>query len=74
MTYEIVCMSCGTSLYSGFDLRSPGDVLKAVDYRCKKCGTKLSANKFHVNVKKDRRVLLLAETGDSSSPTVDLSC
>ncbi len=52
MTYEIVCMSCGTSLYSGFDLRSPGDVLKAVDYRCKKCGTKLSTDKFRVNIKK----------------------
>ncbi len=52
MTYEIACISCGTSLYSGFDLRSPGDVLKAVDYRCKKCGTKLSVDKFRVNVKK----------------------
>jgi tRNA(Ile2) C34 agmatinyltransferase TiaS len=45
-------MSCGTSLYSGFDLRSPGDVLKAVDYRCKKCGTKLSADRFRVDVRK----------------------
>jgi tRNA(Ile2) C34 agmatinyltransferase TiaS len=52
MTYEIACMSCGTSLYSGFDLRSPGDVLKAVDYRCKKCGTKLSLNNFRVDVRK----------------------
>jgi len=52
MTYEIACMTCGTSLYSGFDLRSPGDVLKAADYRCKKCGTKLSADRFRVSVKK----------------------
>jgi tRNA(Ile2) C34 agmatinyltransferase TiaS len=52
MTYEIACMSCGTSLYSGFDLRSPGDVLKALDYRCKKCGTKLSTDKFRIDVKK----------------------
>ena len=52
MTYEIVCMSCGNSLYSGFDLRSPGDVLKAADYRCKKCGTKLFADKFRVDVRK----------------------
>jgi len=37
-------------LYSGFDLRSPGDVLKAVDYRCKKCGTKLSVDTFRVDV------------------------
>ena len=52
MTYEIACMSCGTSLYSGFDLRSPGDVLKAAGYRCKKCGTKLSVDKFRIDVKK----------------------
>jgi tRNA(Ile2) C34 agmatinyltransferase TiaS len=45
-------MSCGASLYSGFDLRSPGDVLKTVDYRCKKCGTKLSADRFRVDVRK----------------------
>ncbi|HYC26750.1 MAG TPA: hypothetical protein VEB67_01865 [Nitrososphaerales archaeon] len=52
MTYEIACMSCGASLYSGFDLRSPSDVLKASDYKCKKCGAKLSAAKFVVEVKK----------------------
>jgi len=52
MTYEIACMSCGTSLYSGFDLRPPGDVLKAADYRCKKCGTRLSVEKFRVDVKR----------------------
>jgi tRNA(Ile2) C34 agmatinyltransferase TiaS len=52
LTYEIVCNSCGTSLYSGFDLRSPGDVLKAADYRCKKCGAKLAPSKFQVEVRK----------------------
>jgi len=52
MTYEIVCSSCGTQLYSGFDLRSPGDVLKAADYKCKKCGTRLSPTKFEVNIEK----------------------
>lgn len=51
MTYEIACMSCGAPLYSGFDLRSPTDVLKASDYKCKKCGAKLSASKFAVVVK-----------------------
>jgi predicted SprT family Zn-dependent metalloprotease len=45
-------MSCGTALYSGFDLRSPNDVLKAMDYRCKKCGARLSTAKFVVEVKK----------------------
>jgi len=52
LTYEIVCSSCGTPLYSGFDLRSPGDVLKAADYKCRKCGTKLSTTKFEVDVRK----------------------
>jgi DNA-directed RNA polymerase subunit RPC12/RpoP len=45
-------MSCGSALYSGFDLRSPNDVLKAMGYRCKKCGAKLSVDKFRVEVKK----------------------
>jgi len=52
LTYEIACMSCGTALYTGFDLRSPADVLKAMDYRCKKCGARLSTAKFVVEVKK----------------------
>ncbi len=52
MTYEIACQSCGSPLYSGFDLRSPGDILKASDYKCKKCGTKLSTTKFSVEVRK----------------------
>ena len=52
MTYEIACMSCGTPLYSGFDLRSPADVLKSMDYKCRKCGTRLSTAKFVVEVKK----------------------
>jgi hypothetical protein len=46
LTYEIVCSSCGTPLYSGFDLRSPGDVLKAADYK------KLSPTKFEVDIEK----------------------
>ena len=52
MTYEIVCASCGSPLYSGFDLRSPSDVLKTLDFRCKKCGVKLSLEKFKVDVKR----------------------
>ena len=52
MTYEIVCSSCGTALYSGFDLRSPGDLLKAADYKCRKCGARLSPTKFTVDVRK----------------------
>ena len=52
MTYEIACLSCGTQLYSGFDLRSPSDVLKVYGFKCKKCGTKLSLEKFKVDVKR----------------------
>jgi predicted SprT family Zn-dependent metalloprotease len=52
LTYEIACNSCGTPLYSGFDLRSPADVLKASEFRCRKCGMKLATAKFAVEVKK----------------------
>jgi len=52
LTYEIACASCGSSLYSGFDLRSPNDVLKVYGFRCKKCGAKLNLGKFKVDVKK----------------------
>ena len=52
MTYEIACSSCGTAIYSGFDLRSPNDVLKVTGFRCKKCGAKLNLEKFKVDVKK----------------------
>jgi DNA-directed RNA polymerase subunit RPC12/RpoP len=52
LTYEIACKSCGSALYSGFDLRSPSDVLKAAGYKCKKCGAKLALESFKVEVKK----------------------
>lgn len=52
MTYELVCSKCGYAIYSGFDLRSPGDVLKPFGYKCKKCGTKLSPDNFKVEVMK----------------------
>jgi len=52
MTYEIACVTCGSALYSGFDLRSPSDVLKVNGYKCKKCGTKLAVDRFRVDVKK----------------------
>jgi tRNA(Ile2) C34 agmatinyltransferase TiaS len=52
VTFEIACLACGSALYSGFDLKSPNDVLKAGGYKCKKCGTKLSVEKFHVEIRK----------------------
>ena len=52
MTFEIACKACGASLYSGFDLRSPGDILKSMDYKCKRCGVKLLVTKYNVEVRK----------------------
>lgn len=52
MTYELICSKCGHTLYSGFDLRSPNDILKPMDFSCKKCGTKLTASNFKVDVMK----------------------
>lgn len=39
-------------MYSGFDLRSPNDVLKTLGYKCRKCGVRLSIENFKVSVKK----------------------
>ncbi len=52
MTYELVCSKCGYTLYSGFDLRSPIDVLKPAGYKCKKCGAKLTPENFKMEVRK----------------------
>ncbi len=52
VTYELVCSKCGYPIYSGFDLRSPTDILKPTGYRCKKCGIKLAPENFKVEVMK----------------------
>jgi DNA-directed RNA polymerase subunit RPC12/RpoP len=52
VTYELVCSKCGYPIYSGFDLRSPNDILKPSGYRCKKCGAKLAPESFKVEVMK----------------------
>ena len=52
MTYELICSKCGQTIYSGFDLRSPGDILKPLGYTCKKCGAKLTPTSFKVDVTK----------------------
>jgi predicted SprT family Zn-dependent metalloprotease len=52
VTYELVCSKCGHTIYSGFDLRSPNDILKPMSYSCKKCGTKLNPSNFKVDVMK----------------------
>jgi DNA-directed RNA polymerase subunit RPC12/RpoP len=52
VTYELVCSKCGYAIYSGFDLRSPSDILKPSGYKCKKCGAKLAPENFKVEVLK----------------------
>jgi DNA-directed RNA polymerase subunit RPC12/RpoP len=52
VTYELVCSKCGFPIYSGFDLRSPNDILKPTGYKCKKCGAKLNPENFKVEVMK----------------------
>ena len=50
MPLEIFCDSCGVSLYSGFDLKSPVELLKNSDGKCSKCGHKLSIKDFSVDI------------------------
>lgn len=52
MTFEIACMVCGAAIYSGFDLKSPNDVMKTFGYKCRKCGARLNVDKFRVEIKK----------------------
>lgn len=52
MTYELICSKCGYPIYSGFDLRSPNDILKPSGFRCKKCGVKLNPENFKVEITK----------------------
>jgi hypothetical protein len=52
MTYELICSKCGYTIYSGFDLRSPNDILKPFGYACKKCGAKLTPANFKMDVMK----------------------
>jgi DNA-directed RNA polymerase subunit RPC12/RpoP len=52
MTYELICSKCGHTIYSGFDLRSPNDILKPMGYTCKKCGAKLTPTNFKMDVMK----------------------
>ncbi len=51
---EIVCGSCGAVLYSGFDLKSPKDIVRMVDGKCKACGKPLSSHEYSVDVGKSQ--------------------
>jgi hypothetical protein len=52
MALEIVCSSCGTLVYAGYDLRYIREVLKPTGGKCKGCGSKLSQSNFSVEIKK----------------------
>jgi DNA-directed RNA polymerase subunit RPC12/RpoP len=55
--HQIACSSCGSTLYSGFDLRNPTDVLKPLGYRCRGCGVKLSTDRFEIKVMESEGVV-----------------
>jgi hypothetical protein len=52
MPLEIVCGECGEVLYSGFDLKSPKDVIRTSETKCRSCGKKLSPSDFAIEVLK----------------------
>jgi hypothetical protein len=39
-------------IYSGIDLKSPHDILKSTENKCRKCGVKLSLTDFKVDIKR----------------------
>lgn len=52
LAFELICSRCGHTIYSGFDLRAPADVLKQFGDRCQSCNTKLVTDGFKVEVQK----------------------
>jgi ribosomal protein S27E len=52
MPLEIVCSGCGNVLYTGFELRSPKDVIRARENKCSECGKTLSSSEFTIEVLK----------------------
>ena len=52
MPLEIVCGGCGKVLYTGFDLKSPKDVIRASENKCTGCGNSLSPSDFTIEVTK----------------------
>jgi len=52
MPLEIVCGGCGQVLYSGFDLKSPKDVMRSNENKCRSCGKSLSVSDFSIEVAK----------------------
>ncbi|MDH2899601.1 MAG: hypothetical protein PXY39_01385 [archaeon] len=54
MPLEVVCASCGAMLYSGFDLKSPKEVIRSNQNKCKSCGKTLSSHDYTVDVGKSK--------------------
>lgn len=54
MPLEVVCANCGMVLYSGFDLKSPKEVIKSNQNKCKSCGKTLSTHEYSVEVVKSQ--------------------
>ncbi|HEY4674269.1 MAG TPA: hypothetical protein VIH03_08890 [Nitrososphaerales archaeon] len=52
MTFEIICDSCNSLIYAGYDLRYVREVLKPNAGKCKNCGCKLSQNDFAIAIVK----------------------
>ncbi|NHV97080.1 MAG: hypothetical protein HA494_04750 [Thaumarchaeota archaeon] len=54
MVLEIRCGSCGACLYSGFELKSTRELLKAKNgvFKCRKCGAPLSVTDFTLEISK----------------------
>jgi DNA-directed RNA polymerase subunit RPC12/RpoP len=49
---EILCSHCGKKLYVGMDIKSPRQILKLYNNRCKYCGKELHEYGFKVNIAK----------------------
>jgi len=52
LTFEIVCGNCGSTLYSGYELKHVREVLKTAGGRCRSCNTRLSPTEFTIEVSK----------------------
>jgi hypothetical protein len=52
MTLEVLCGGCGKVLYSGYDLRSPKEVVRASGGKCTGCGKPIIPSDFTLEVLK----------------------
>ena len=52
LAFELICSRCGYTIYSGFDLKAPAEILKQLGDRCQSCNTNLVTDSFKVEVQK----------------------